>query len=86
MKRLILLSTILLNAGIIFGQSCPAGSNSTMPKGEKAKEYKGWYFSPSLDIRTVPSDSAGSVGLAMLLAGKRDWDLLRKGAATKDTN
>jgi pimeloyl-ACP methyl ester carboxylesterase len=90
MRRLLILPVMLLYAAAAFSQ-LPRTTNSTaLTKVIKVKEYQGWYFSASLDIRAVPSDSLGLAGISMLQVGKKDWDFIKNSGgavnAKKDTN
>jgi pimeloyl-ACP methyl ester carboxylesterase len=77
MRRLLSLLLTLSFMAAAFAQ-LPKTTNSTaLTKVIKVKEYQGWYFSASLDIKAVPSDSSGMAGAAMLQVGKKDWDFIK---------
>jgi|GEM_PF-2519969 len=71
MKRLLLLLVILSVKSSAFAQLSVTTNSRGLTNVIKVKEYQGWYFSASLDIKAVPSNSCYMAGGAMLQVGKK---------------
>jgi hypothetical protein len=78
MRRLLSLLLTLSIMAAAFAQLPKTNNAAALTKVIKVKEYQGWYFSASLDIKAVPSDSSGMAGAAMLQVGKKEWDFIKK--------
>lgn len=77
MKHLFLLLLILPLAATSFCQLPQNPLAASPDKAGSVKQYQGWYFSASLDIKAVPSDISGIAGAALLQVGKKYRGLAR---------